>query len=182
MDTNNKYLDTNGLSYFVSHLNGLIVRQDQEITSPEFANENNVIVLWGSGSRTKCVAPSEIDHNTKLVYIGTGDGAYYENPDDIEYGSDTEMTVCFGDNHEYILVRTRSSSTSAWPTTFNTVNSVTIWNEQAKRTNVQVSWVTPSGLETLCSASNVQGDPTKGTLSPSNTIGTNGYKPVYGYQ
>ena len=108
MDANNKFLDTTGLTYFVSQLNGNVVRYDQEITDPTFSNENNIIIIWGSGNRTKCIAPSVVNYETKHLYIGLG--VYYETPTSITYntGSTTE-TVVYGSN-TYTLVRTRTTN------------------------------------------------------------------------
>lgn len=182
MDANNKYVSQEALEYFLSGASGQIVGKDDELTMVDFANENNIIVVWGAGTKIKCAAPINVDFETKFIYLGTLE--FYDSPDNIEENnSDTQQTVWFGSNDEYILVRTRSSSSDPWPNTFNTMNSDPLWNEKSKRTNIQTAWVTSSG--TVIDASSCTGDSTKGKMSPWTTAYGNGtidLKPIYGYQ
>lgn len=190
MSPEDKYVSQEALQYFVNHTDGLVVRNDQEITSPEFASENNIIVVWGAGEKIKCVAPSNVDYNTKFVYLGTS--AYYTSPTDIvSYGSGTGQEVIYGSSSEYSLYRTRSTTSDPWPPYFSEIDGDPAFLESEKRTNYQTYWVKTNGTTNTsyaCTTGNkVYGDPAVGTLSPSNQIstGTSGNSvtmtPVFGY-
>ena len=176
MDAANKYVSSEGLQYFHGLVNGTTVRKDQELLDPDFANENNIIILWDTGSNIKCVAPVNVDYSTKLVYLGTGSSIYYDAPEEINTNSgNTGQTVVFGTNSEYTLYRGRSSSSESWKNTFDRLNGTALWDETGKRTQYQTGWIrtgTTAGVDlTGC---------TGGSLSPiSNTIGS--WKPIYGY-
>lgn len=188
MDALDKYVSQEGLQYFAGSVNGLVISESSEITDPVFAQENNVIVLWSSGSKVKCNAPANVGYDTKLLYVGMN--VYIDAPDTITLsGSDLIETVEYEEN--YTLVRTRSSSSDPWPPYFDTLNGDSIWNEPGKRANVQTHWakVEQSYTTTIgCTSGNhVYGDPTVGTLSPSDQIATAQggnlmtMKPVFGY-
>ena len=188
MDALDKYVSQEGLQYFAGSVNGLVISESSEITDPIFAQENNVIVLWGSGSKVKCNAPANVGYDTKLLYVGAS--IYFDAPDTITLsGSNLIETVEYGE--DYTLVRTRASSSDPWPPYFNTLNGDPLWNEPGKRTNKQTYWVKKNGDTVTtyeCTTANyVYGDPEVGTLSPSNQIAyqTGGgmitMTPIFGY-
>lgn len=175
MDAANKFVSSEGLQYFHGLVNGTTVREDQELLNPDFANENNIIILWGVGSKIKCVAPVNVDYSTKLVYLGTGSNIYYDAPGEINVGS-TSQTVVFGTEGEYTLTRERSSSSESWKNTFDRLNGAALWDEAGKRTQYQTGWVL-TGMTAGVDLSGCTG----GSLSPISNI-TGSWKPIYGYE
>jgi hypothetical protein len=137
MDTENKYLSSEGLGYFIGLTDPLIVSQNEEITSPEFTNENNIIILWGSGTKIKCVAPSNVGYDTRLLYIGTG--TYLESPVSISTpNGGLNQVVNYGNG--IVLYRNRTSTTTPWPNTFEELGLDDLWAESAMRSKKITGW------------------------------------------
>lgn len=179
MDTEDKYLSGEGLSYFTSVSDAHIVRSLEEITDPAYSNEADIIVFWGAGERIKCVAPDEVGFDTKMIYLGTN--IYYDSPKSITVNSGTTQTVVFGENNEYTMIRTRNSSSEPWPNTFYTLNSDSLWNESGKRARKIKGWYTSDG--TSGSYGNSIEGLNVGTLTGYswNITTSNLALPVYGY-
>lgn len=176
MDAANKFLDETGLGYFIGSTDPIIIKSADELTDPEFANENNIIVAWGGGIMLKCIAPVEVGYDTRFLYIGVG--AYYEEPTSITSGNNTQ-TIVYGSS-DYTLVRTRSSSSDPWPNRVSIVNGTTTLDEEATRACSvgEVKWYTPSGLEL---DGGVWSSNYGGHLSPSS-ISSEKVKPCYGWE
>lgn len=175
MDANNKFLDTDGLTYFIGATDPIIIKSADELTDPDFANENNIIVAWGGGIMPKCIAPAEVGYDTRFLYIGVG--AYYEEPTTINVSNNTQ-TIVYG-NNEYVLVRTRSSSSDPWPNRIQSINYVDTLNEESTRAgSVEVvKWYRTDTNELV--GDGVWGSNGNGSLSPSTMI-TSNQLPVYG--
>ena len=181
MNTEDKYLSGEGLSYFTSVADAHIVRSLEEITDPGYSNETNIIVFWGAGERIKCVAPDEVGFDTKMIYLGTN--IYYDSPSGITVSNNgTTQTVVFGENNEYTMIRTRNSSSEPWPSTFYTLNSDSLWNESAKRTQRATGWYKPDGSTTTDSQFSEEGN-TVGRMTPNGwaIYRNDGVRPTYGY-
>jgi len=175
MDAANKFLDGTGLGYFIGSTDPIIVKSADELTDPDFANENNIIVAWAGGIMPKCIAPAEVGYDTRFLYIGVG--AYYEEPTSITTSSNTQ-TIVYGSS-DYTLVRTRSSSSDPWPNRVSVVNGTTTLNEEATRAgSVEVvKWYRTDTKEYV--GDGVWGSNGNGSLSPSTMI-TSNQLPVYG--
>lgn len=175
MDAANKFLDTDGLEYFIGATDPIIIKSADELTDPDFPNENNIIVAWGGGLMLKCIAPIEIGYDTRFLYIGVG--AYYNEPTSITTGTNTQ-TIVYGSS-DYTLVRTRSSSSDPWPNRINIVNGVTTLNEETTRAgSVEVvKWYRTDTNELV--GDGVWGSGDAGSLSPGAMITAN-QRPVYG--
>lgn len=181
MDTEDKYLSGEGLSYFTSVADAHIVRSLEEITDPGYSNEADIIVFWGAGERIKCVAPDEVGFDTKMIYLGTN--IYYDSPKSITVSNNgATQTVVFGENNEYTMIRTRNSSSEPWPSTFYTLNSDSLWNESAKRTLRAIKFY-QSGGGTYAGSSvyPTGGGNLVGLMSSSGWLTGTGAKCYYGY-
>ena len=177
MDTSDKFLSSDGLSYFIGLTDPLIISQANEITTPEFANENNIVILWGSGEKIKSVAPDNIGYDTKFLYIGAG--VYIEEgPDDIYiYGGNTGQEVTFG---SYSLYRTRDSSSVPWPNTFEELNGDDMWVESNMRSKRMIGWYKSDGSTVGVGIASVgaTSDEAAGYLTPTGYYNTD-LLPVY---
>ena len=178
MDAANKFLDTDGLGYFIGETDPAVVKTADELTDPEFANENNIVIVWGAltEGRVKCACPTEIDFDTKFIYLGVGKSC--DAPSSISVSGDLQTIVFEPTGVSYTIVRLRSSSTSPWSNTPTTINGTSVWTEDTTRASCVevVTWYGPGDLEL---SGGVWGSNYAGSLSPAASYNVTA-RPAYG--